>query len=136
MAALKLIEEARSAGLKLRAEGDRLVIRGPKSAEPIAKALLDRKEEILPFLQEQPAATIRPTPEPAPFHDDAREAPPAADSWLCPHCERPATIEDVDLSLDGQRMLTFWSCEPCGLAAVTPERLRQPPTGWVRRTEQ
>lgn len=29
MAALKLIEEARSAGLKLRAEGDRLVIRGP-----------------------------------------------------------------------------------------------------------
>lgn len=55
MAALKLIEEARSAGLKLRADGDRLVIRGPKSAEPIAKALLDRKAEILPFLRELPA---------------------------------------------------------------------------------
>ena len=66
MAALKLIEEARSAGLKLRAEGDRLVIRGPRSAEPLAQALLDRKAEILPFLQERPAATIRPTPKPLP----------------------------------------------------------------------
>jgi hypothetical protein len=35
--------------------------------------LLDRKAEILPFLQERPAATIRPTPDPQPFVDDARE---------------------------------------------------------------
>jgi hypothetical protein len=64
MGALKLIEEARSAGLKLRVDGDRLVIRGPRSAEPIAKALLDRKKEILPFLQEQRAAPGYPTSEP------------------------------------------------------------------------
>jgi hypothetical protein len=77
-----------------------------------------------------------PATEPRPFLDDGRQAAPTADVWPCLHCGRPATIEDVDLSLDGQRMLTFWSCAPCGLTAVTPEGLRQPPTGWVRRTEQ
>jgi hypothetical protein len=56
--------------------------------------------------------------------------------WLCPHCGRPAVIEDVDWSADGERRLTFWSCPPCQVAAVTPSDLREPPTGWVRRTEQ
>jgi hypothetical protein len=60
----------------------------------------------------------------------------AVASWPCPHCGQPATIKDVGPSLDGQRTLTFWSCEPCGVAAVTPDGLRQPPTGWVRRMEQ
>ena len=112
MAALKLIEEARSAGLRLRFEGDRLVIRGPKSAEPIAKALLDRKAEILPFLRERPTA------------------------WLCPHCGHPATIEDVFPSADGERTLTMWRCEPCQVVAVTPDAIRLPPTGWVKSIEQ
>jgi hypothetical protein len=104
MGALKLLEEARSAGLKLRAEGDRLVIRGPKSAEPLAIALLDRKEEILPFLQEQLGAPIQPKPEPRPFHDDGRET---ADAWPCPHCGQPATIDDVDWSTNGERRLNL-----------------------------
>jgi hypothetical protein len=198
MGAMKLIEEARSAGLKLRAEGDRLVIRGPKSAEPLAKALLDRKAEILPFLQERPA--------PRPFHDDARDLDseaalwlrqklatgpmrigdlmrlwcepvvgrasgdisaridqltdartsldveafagddgkfwwrlpvvPAPDAWLCPHCGQPATIEDVFPSEDGERTLTIRSCEPCQIVSVTPDAIKEPPTGWVPKTRQ
>lgn len=82
MGTLTLIEEARSAGLKLQAEGDRLVIRGPKSAEPLALALLDRKAEILPFLQEHPAVPVHPTPEPVSFLDDGREGESEAVTWL------------------------------------------------------
>lgn len=208
MGALKLIEEARSAGLKLHAEGDRLVIRGPKSAEPLAKALLDRKAEILPFLREQPATVVRPSPEPVPFHDDGREYeseaaiwlrqklatgpmrigdlmrawcanvvgrsgqeisaridllndartslnvevfagedgkswwrlpllgnPVSSPTWLCPHCGRPTTIEDVFPSLDGET-LTMWSCEPCQIVAATPNAIKEPPTGWGPKTRQ
>jgi hypothetical protein len=129
MATLKLLEEARSAGLKLRTEGDQLVIRGPKSAKRIAQALLDRKAEILPFLREQPAA-------PQPFFHDAREHGPDASSWLCPHCGHPATIDDMFPSLDGERVLTMWSCEPCQVVAVTPNAIKEPPTGWVPKTRQ
>jgi hypothetical protein len=128
MAGLKLIEEARSAGLKLIVEGDRLIIRGPKSAEPLALALLDRKAEILPFLKEQ----VSPTP--APFYDDAHELEP--ENWLCPHCGQPANIDDVFPSSDGERRLIMWSCGPCQVVAVTPDAIRQPPSGWVRRTKQ
>src|SRR5215813_8994838 len=50
MAGMKLLHEARAAGLKVRVEGDQLIIRGPKSAERVAKALLERKADILPLL--------------------------------------------------------------------------------------
>ena len=112
MGALILLEQARSAGLKLHAEGDRLVIRGPKSAERIARALLDHKTEVLPLLREQPTA------------------------WLCPHCGQPASIDDVFPSQDGERTLTLWSCTPCQVVAVTPATIRMPPSGWVRRVMQ
>lgn len=59
-----------------------------------------------------------------------------AASWLCPHCGRPATIEDVFPSLDGERMLTMWSCEPCQVVAVTPDAIKEPPSGWVPKTRQ
>ena len=41
-----LLAEARAAGLRLRTDGERLVIRGPRVAEPIAKALLAHKATI------------------------------------------------------------------------------------------
>lgn len=70
--------------------------------------------------------------ESAPFHDDAREV----ENWPCPHCGHSASVEDVDWSLDGERRLTFWSCSPCQLAAVTPDAVKAPPTGWVKKTAQ
>jgi len=60
---------------------------------------------------------------------------PCSSSWTCPHCEGPATIEDVFPSLDGERTLTMWRCDPCQVVAVTPDAIRQPPV-WIARTEQ
>ena len=53
MDCLKLLTEAQQAGLKVVAEGDRLVIRGPKSAGHIAEALISRKQEIMELLSRQ-----------------------------------------------------------------------------------
>jgi hypothetical protein len=50
MDGLTLVQEARAAGLNLRADGGRLVIRGPRSAEPMALLLIERKSEILSVL--------------------------------------------------------------------------------------
>jgi hypothetical protein len=53
MDCLKLLTEAQQAGLKVAAEGDQLVIRGPKSAGHIAEALISRKQEIMELLSRQ-----------------------------------------------------------------------------------
>jgi hypothetical protein len=45
-----LLREAESAGLQVRADGDRLVVRGPRSLEPLAKRLLERKADLLPLV--------------------------------------------------------------------------------------
>lgn len=55
--------------------------------------------------------------------------------WPCPRCGQPAEIEDVCPSLDGQRTLTFWNCQPCQTWGVTPDTLRQPPV-WVKKEMQ
>jgi hypothetical protein len=47
---LLLIAQARAAGLEVRADGERLVIRGPRVAEALALALRDRKPEIMALL--------------------------------------------------------------------------------------
>ena len=43
MEGLILLAEARAAGLKVEADGGDLVIRGPRSAEPIVRRLLEHK---------------------------------------------------------------------------------------------
>jgi len=50
MDVLDLIAEARSSGLQLLADGDRLVIRGPRAAEPVVKMLRNHKAEALAAL--------------------------------------------------------------------------------------
>ena len=50
MGAVTLLQEAEAAGLTVRVEGDRLVVRGPKSASAIAERLLDHKAEVLKVL--------------------------------------------------------------------------------------
>jgi len=56
-------------------------------------------------------------------------------SWPCPHCGKPAEIEDVCPSPDGNRKLILWYCEPCQTWGATPDTPRQPPV-WVNKTEQ
>jgi hypothetical protein len=65
---MKLLEEARAVGLKVRVEGERLVVRGPKVAEPIAKMLLAKKAEVLALLTaQQQAPSQKPQVKPRPF---------------------------------------------------------------------
>ncbi len=59
-----LLREARAAGLEVCAEGDRLVVRGPRAAASLAQALVGRKAEVLPLLASQADATVRPSWDP------------------------------------------------------------------------
>lgn len=50
-----LLAAAQAGGLTVRADGDRLVVRGPRSAEvDLVQALLRRKAEVLPLLRPLP----------------------------------------------------------------------------------
>lgn len=64
-----------------------------------------------------------------------QEAERSFPAWPCRHCGKPANIETLEPSADGQRMLTFWHCPPCQTWGVTPDSIRQPPV-WVSRKEQ
>ncbi len=46
-----LLREARSAGLKLRAEGSDLKIKGPARAEPVVRELIAHKPEVMALLR-------------------------------------------------------------------------------------
>ena len=50
MDSVTLLTQAQTAGLKVHAEGDRLVVRGPRAAEALALRLLAHKAELLPLL--------------------------------------------------------------------------------------
>jgi hypothetical protein len=51
---LTLLDRARAAGLSVAARGDRLVIKGPRRAEPIARELMGRKAKVLALLAGPP----------------------------------------------------------------------------------
>ncbi len=53
MDGLMLLRQARLAGLHVRGDGDRLVVRGPRRLEPIARTLLAEKPRILRALAEE-----------------------------------------------------------------------------------
>src|SRR5262249_52861929 len=50
MDGLTLLDEARAAGLSVEADGDRLRIRGPRRAEPVALRLIAHKAAVLAAL--------------------------------------------------------------------------------------
>src|SRR5262245_34444133 len=102
--AVVLLAKCRERGISLRpGEGGKLRVSPPpeKLPEDMVEALKHHKMEILALLIQQQ--------QPSP--------------WLCPHCSNPAEIEDVCPSLDGQRTLTLWQCEPCQTWGVTPDTL-------------
>jgi hypothetical protein len=55
MTPAELLAEAAVAGLSVSAEGGRLVVRGPKGAERLARLLLEHKEELLHLVPQAPA---------------------------------------------------------------------------------
>lgn len=50
MERLKLLDEARAAGLSFWREGDLLYVKGPKQAEEVAKRLISEKEAVFQLL--------------------------------------------------------------------------------------
>ena len=71
MDSVTLLADAQAAGLSVHAAGDRLVVRGPRAAEHLARRLLARKEEVLPLLHAEAAeigwraAALRPQVPPS-----------------------------------------------------------------------
>jgi hypothetical protein len=50
MDGMTLLRRARDAGLAVLAEGDKLVIRGPRRAEPVARLLIEHKPAVMAAL--------------------------------------------------------------------------------------
>jgi hypothetical protein len=50
MDGLSLLREARRVGLDVDVDGDHLVVRGPRRLEPVARRLLERKQQVLQAL--------------------------------------------------------------------------------------
>lgn len=72
MGGVTLLAEARSAGLRVRAEGERLVIEGPRAAAPLAERLTAQKGKVLHALM-------------------AERRDPAADWWA----DSPAAVAPI-----------------------------------------
>jgi hypothetical protein len=60
MDSLVLLRQARDAGLRVEAAGDKLLIRGPKRAEQVVKLLAEHKAEVLAVLTLSVAITSPP----------------------------------------------------------------------------
>lgn len=93
MEGLGLLDRARAAGLRVSADGDMLVIRGPRSADGLARELLEHKGEILALLryhQMGPSGDGQPPPLGRPPRSREELArlvdwladPPAFATWL------------------------------------------------------
>lgn len=80
MDGLTLLQEASVAGLMVLADGDRLVIRGPRSADAVARRLLAHKAVILAVLAAGNGNTNPTIPEVVPFDDLPLPGP------ACPRC--------------------------------------------------
>jgi hypothetical protein len=70
MDVLALIAQARAAGLTVRADDDRLIVNGPRSAEAIVMQLRDHKLAVLALLRRDGDAPS-PVPRPPTCVDDA-----------------------------------------------------------------
>jgi hypothetical protein len=87
MDGLTLLRRARDAGLAVVAAGDKLVIRGPKRAEPVARLLIDHKPEVM--------AALVPAEPPAP---EAGERSPDPAWW-----RRHYLVRAINWELSGAR---------------------------------
>jgi hypothetical protein len=87
MDGLKLLRRARDAGLAVQVEGDKLVIRGPKRAELVARLLIDHKPEVM--------AALVPADPPAP---EAGESDPDPAWW-----RRQCLVRAINWELSGAR---------------------------------
>lgn len=62
MGGVDLLAEAQSVGLVVKADGDRLVIEGPKGAAAVAQKLIHHKAQVMAVLAAAPAPATPPKP--------------------------------------------------------------------------
>ena len=119
MDGLTLLRRARDAGLAVAAEGDKLVIRGPKRAEPVALLLIKHKPEVR-------AALLPAEPTPDAKHEPAsawwrRQYLIRTSSWELSGARSESRarviawgeLEDRWHRLHGARV-PQWQCAGCG----------------------
>ncbi len=114
MDCLMLLNEARAVGLVVLADGDRLVVRGPRSAETVARRLLEHKAEVMRALA-TPAAAEIPAVAASMYHqDDPGDCDEVLDVLSpCPTCG------SLDL---WQTIAGNWRCQHCDAAALRRSR--------------
>ncbi|MFG1839108.1 hypothetical protein ACGFH8_11815 [Micromonospora sp. NPDC049175] len=150
----ELISQAHAAGLRIHTDdGVKLTIRGPQAAGDLARALLDRKPEVLAELAKSPGAGHwlvasralgRPVPVAAPYPHTCNAVvtgttsgrPVRLDRRDCVACQAdPAAPDDAPAPALGQaaRLAPITQpAQPCA-AGVTPcgvEPARLYPCGW------
>ena len=92
MDALTLLRKASEAGLEVRADGERLVVRGPRRHEDLARHVLDRQDIMLFILRERETRTARGEP---PLDEHI-----VTDSWARSASKLLASCPDPDLRSD------------------------------------
>ncbi len=114
MDGMTLVSEARAAGLIVLADGDRLVIRGPRSADAVARRLLEHKAEVMRALAVPVAAEVLAVAVPVVYQDDSRDCDEILD--VLPPCP---TCGSLDL---WQTIVGNWRCQHCDAAALEKSR--------------
>jgi hypothetical protein len=116
---ITLVHQARAAGMTLRAEGNKLVIRGPESAEPIVDALREHKVEVLALLaSEEVAGRVEALRGQVPAHGPIVVPPVRPGLQWAGVASRTCSLCGDPLPADRQ-----FRCEPCvrAVAAVLNE---------------
>jgi hypothetical protein len=96
MDALSLLRRAQEAGLRVEPVGDKLMVRGPKNAEPMVKLLAEHKAEVLAAL----AKTAHEAEAPAPWFERVIlpvEGEPSLELPCAGRCGRVHEVEGVFL---------------------------------------
>ena len=83
-----LLDSARAAGVTMRLDGERLIVRGPKSAETLAKSILAQKAAVVACLLVAPKTTdessnATATPRCVPNESQRAMPPPTAERCFC-----------------------------------------------------
>ncbi len=109
MDALALLQRAHEVGLRVEPAGDKLVVRGPKRAEPLVKLLAKHKAEVLVALAEaaHEAEPLAPSPWFERITSPARDEP----GLELPCAARRGRVQDL-----GGTLLHF--CVECGRFAA------------------
>jgi hypothetical protein len=102
MDGMTLLTQAQAAGLTVEADGNRLVLRGPKSAEELAQRLLRNKAEVMAALDNAPAVDGPESPAASETDFSAADGTLAASrfaNWArppCPTCGGVLWWEDLE----------------------------------------